>query len=165
MTDLDLEIIIELSNFPLYFASNLGYIYSDKRGKMKKLKPGKDGNGYYKVKLYKDGKKYNKKVHRLVATTFLKKIKDKPFVDHINRIRTDNRLSNLRWCNRRENGINTGISKNNTSGVIGVHYHKNKKLWDASIQIEANKQKRKCFKNKEDAINWRLEMEKKYYNF
>jgi|SouAtlMetagenome_1021521.scaffolds.fasta_scaffold46389_1 hypothetical protein len=157
------EIIIELTDFPLYFASNFGNIYSEKTGKMKKMKPGKDKKtGYLKVCLYKDGKSY-KLVHRLVCETFLKKIKDKPFVDHINRIKTDNRLENLRWVNGRENNINTGISNRNTSGTKGVCFRKTTKTWCASIYIESNKMKQKYFKTKECAIKWRSEMEQKYY--
>lgn len=56
-----------------------------------------DSNGYYIVKLSKNGiiKKYN--VHRLIAETFLPNPNNLPQVDHINRIRIDNRIENLRW--------------------------------------------------------------------
>jgi len=45
------------------------------------------------------------------------------YVDHINRDRTDNRISNLRICSRRENSYNRSIGRNNTSGFKGVFKH------------------------------------------
>ena len=46
------------------------------------------------------------RVHRIVAETFIPNTEDKPEVDHINRIRTDNRVENLRWVTRLENAQN-----------------------------------------------------------
>jgi hypothetical protein len=44
-------------------------------------------------------------IHRLVAMTFISPIKGKHFVNHINGVKNDNRVSNLEWCNRSENGL------------------------------------------------------------
>ena len=44
-------------------------------------------------------------IHKLVAKTFIKN-NDKKYVDHINRIRNDNRLENLRWVTCSENNKN-----------------------------------------------------------
>lgn len=52
-------------------------------------------------------------------------------IDHINGIRTDNRICNLREVSRSENQKNKKIPKNNTSGVIGVSYCKRDKVWIA----------------------------------
>ena len=54
--------------------------------------------------------KINKKcylVHRLVAETFLDNPENKPFVDHIDRDRHNNNVSNLRWVTSSENNRNT----------------------------------------------------------
>ena len=50
-------------------------------------------------------------------------------VDHINRNRLDNRISNLRVVTSSENMKNCGMSKTNTSGIKGVRFHMGK--WEA----------------------------------
>lgn len=55
-------------------------------------------------------------------------------VDHINGDKTDNRIVNLRSVTKRVNSSNRTISSRNTSGVTGVHRHKNK--WRATIRIK-----------------------------
>lgn len=53
--------------------------------------------------------KKNYRVHRLIAETFLPIPKDKPFVDHINRDRSCNELSNLRFVTAKENARNSSV--------------------------------------------------------
>lgn len=57
-----------------------------------------------------------------------------PEIDHINGIKSDNRLANLRGVDRIENSRNLPISKANTSGVTGVCRFKDK--WRAYIKLE-----------------------------
>ena len=64
--------------------------------------------GYMRVRINRT--KYL--VHRLVAETFLPNPFNEPTVDHINRIRTDNRVSNLRWCSYREQRFNSSQTDN-----------------------------------------------------
>lgn len=67
----------------------------------------KGGSGYLQVLLY-DGKghRYRKKIHKLVAEMFLEKpINNKLVLDHINGIKTDNRVENLRWVTHYENSV------------------------------------------------------------
>ena len=51
--------------------------------------------------------KKNYRVHRLIAETFLPRLESKPYVDHINRDRSCNELSNLRFVTAKENSMNS----------------------------------------------------------
>jgi len=56
-------------------------------------------------------------------------------IDHINGLRSDNRIENLRSISESANKRNMGKSKRNTSGVTGVNWNKLLKKWVASIYI------------------------------
>ena len=93
----------------LYEVSNLGRIKSlnyRKTGKEKILKNIECENGYLIINLAKFGKYKTFKVHRLVAEAFIPNPENKPCVDHINTIREDNRVENLRWVTKEENNNN-----------------------------------------------------------
>lgn len=66
--------------------------------------------GYEIVSLSKDGKTYTRKVHRLVAEAFIPNPENKPCIDHINTVKTDNRVENLRWVTYAEN-MNNSITR------------------------------------------------------
>lgn len=59
-------------------------------------------------------------------------------IDHINLIKTDNRICNLRLANDSQNSCNSGKRPNNTSGYKGVTYHKIGKKWQAQIELNNN---------------------------
>ena len=72
------------------------------------LTPSMDKKGYLIVILTNNGeKKKYFKVHRLVAESFIENNQNKPQVDHINRIKDDNRVENLRWVTNSENQYNS----------------------------------------------------------
>ena len=105
---------MEIEGFPNYLVYEDGKIWSKKSKKY--LKPG-ISKGYYVVCLHNKGKKHMKKVHRLVAMAYIPNPDNKPFIDHINRDRADNRLQNLNWATMSENNINIGVQKNNKLGI------------------------------------------------
>ncbi len=90
--------------FGKYEVSNLGNVRNSKNNNI--LKPTKDRYGYYYVCLFEDGKRYYKKVHRLVAEAFIPNPENKPYIDHIDSNRTNNVYSNLRWTTPKENSNN-----------------------------------------------------------
>lgn len=69
----------------------------------RKLKPRNNGFGYRKVGLTINGKYKSFMVHRLVAMCYIENPENKPQVNHINGIKTDNRVENLEWVTQSEN--------------------------------------------------------------
>lgn len=62
-------------------------------------------NGYEKVLLYNNGNRKMISVHRIVAEAFLSNHNNCSQVNHINGIKTDNRVENLEWCTPQQNVI------------------------------------------------------------
>ena len=94
----------------------------------------KDAYGYLNISLH--GKKW--KAHRL-AWLYVYGDFPKQEIDHINGIKDDNRISNLRDVNRLTNELNKGKQANNTSGFKGVSLQKQSGKWEAYICCNGKK--------------------------
>lgn len=130
-----IEVWKTINEYPDYEISNKGtvrnkYNNSTLKGKI-------NHKGYRVVSLYKEGKTKDFKIHRLVAQAFIPNPENKPIVDHINSIRTDNRVENLRWATYKEN-MNNPITKEKYYIPI-IQFTKEQdfvKLWPSIRDIE-----------------------------
>ena len=93
--------IKKLANYKGYSICSDGVVYSHKTHKIMKLS--KNHKGYLQVCLTLDGKKVTKRVHRLVAESFIPNPKGLPQVNHIDGDKTNNDISNLEWCDNSQN--------------------------------------------------------------
>lgn len=89
--------------------------------------------GYYQVTLCLNGKKFNHTIHKLIAESFLFKKSNDLVVDHINNIKTDNRIENLQYITHRINV--TKDKKNTVSKYVGVTFEKKINKWRSRIRI------------------------------
>jgi len=83
-------------------------------------------------------------------------------IDHINHVRNDNRIKNLRTVSCKENQKNKLMHKNNTSGVIGVHWYKPRMKWKAGIKVNGELNHLGYFTSLREAAKARKEAERKY---
>lgn len=111
-------------------------------------------DGYVETK---NKEKENILLHRLV-TNF-----QYPIVDHINRNKLDNRLNNLRCVTTSQNQMNKSIQKNNTSGITGVSWDKNRNKWHVMISVNHKNINLGRFDSLEEARKVRRKAEKIYH--
>jgi hypothetical protein len=111
-----------------YSISSFGNVKNDKTDKM--LKPSKKSSGYLSVCLYKK----TKLIHRLMIP-FLENLNNYECVDHIDRNRLNNNISNLRMVSRSENNRNKTKKQNTLSQYVGVTFDKRTQKWMAQCKI------------------------------
>ena len=129
-----------------YKISNLGRLISLKNNKEKLIKSNLNTQGYPQARLLKVGIKQKiSRIHRLVAENFIENKLSLKQVNHINGIKSDNRLENLEWCDNSynqlhafktglqepKNGIKNGMSKMTEQKVLEI-----RKLYPKYTQVQ-----------------------------
>lgn len=140
-----MEVWKTINDCPDYLISNFGKVKSIKRGKERVLKGGLNKDGYVYFILCNNGFEKTKTAHQLVAQEFLnhKPCGNKIVVNHINFIRTDNRVENLEIITNRENTNKKHIKSN--SKFVGVGWNIKTKKWISRIYINGKRKHLGCF--------------------
>lgn len=90
----------DIKDYENYQISDTGIVVNKKTGRELKQQEKK---GYMNVSLFKNGKKKNKLVHRLVAEAYIENIKNYPQINHKDEDTLNNMVENLEWCTQRYN--------------------------------------------------------------
>lgn len=89
----------EIEGFEGYFITKNGEVYSNKKyNELHKMVLKEDKDGYLEVGLYKNKKRYFRRVHRLVGITFLENKNHLPQINHKDGNKKNNSIENLEWC-------------------------------------------------------------------
>lgn len=106
--------LVELKDFPNYFVSDEGNIYSRKYHPIRnrncnllKINQQIRKDGYSIIQLRKDNRTIAQYVHRLIAEAFIPNPAKKPCINHIDGNRHNNSVSNLEWCSYSENSLHS----------------------------------------------------------
>jgi molybdenum-dependent DNA-binding transcriptional regulator ModE len=132
-----------IKEHPNYSVSNLGNVMNNKTNKIMKicLK-----GGYYNVSLVNETGQKTIKVHRLVAFAFIENPENKSDVNHEDKNKLNNNISNLTWMTRKEN---------NQHKSIGLIYKSNKNK--PVMRLSKNEEVLENYNSIEDAGQWAFE--------
>ena len=115
-----------------------------------KVAGSRDFKGYWVIGITVGGRLFVYKAHRL-AWFYMTGEWPYPSVDHIDRVKNNNKFINLRLANASQNGGNAGLRKDNTSGVKGVNWYKSSNKWVAKIAVKGKRLSLGYFDSIDDA--------------
>jgi len=139
-----------ITTHPNYEISDAGEVRNSKTGRT--LTPALT-HGYHRITLCINNITSNWTIHRLVALYHIENPENYPCVDHIDRNRTNNHVSNLRWVTHSENSKNTGYSHYNRTGTM--HHIVITRNGRFRVQITNGLRVAKNFKTSEEAVAFR----------
>ena len=133
----------------IYQVSNFGNVKSCKTGLIRNYYLEK--NGYYSITLRKNGTGNTRKVHQLVAESFLnhKRCGYKLVINHIDFNKINNKVDNLEIVTNRENSNRKHIES--SSKYVGVQWNTEKRKWKSTIRINGNRNHLGYFNNELEA--------------
>lgn len=146
-----------------YGISENGDVYSYRHARF--VTPYVNTNGYIRVRLTREGRQIPMYLHRLLALTFIpnKNTKECLYVDHADRDKQNNSLSNLRWCTLSENNRNKSKREGASSKFLGVSWNKQYNKWESRILVEDNHLSLGSFDDEHKAAEAYRTASKKYF--
>ena len=112
----------EINGYENYTIDETGLVMNTKFNRI--MKPWINDEGYLRVGLYKNGKQKQFSLHRLLALAFIPNENNYETVDHIDRNKLNNNLSNLRWATRSMQTDNRNVISNTGHKLISYDYNK-----------------------------------------
>ncbi len=154
-----MEMFFSLKNeFTNYAISNLGNVKNIITNRI--LKPQVDKYGYVYVSLANKGFQQKKKIHRLMAETFIPNPLNKKEVNHKDGNPKNNLANNLEWCTHFENQTHKIKLWNCSSKYLGVTFNKKDNKWRSQIQINKKKFSLGTYNTEIEAYQARVNFEK-----
>ena len=118
-------------------------------------------NGYRHIQITLAGKRRKYLAHH-ISYAWHRGLWPAAEIDHINHLRDDNQIENLRAVSREENSRNLSLAVNSSTGVTGVVWHIRDRKWQARIMVNRKLIHLGSFANFDDAVAARKSAEKKF---
>lgn len=152
------ELISRIKNHLHYDSATGKLTWLKTTGRQVAGRPGgsPNGSGYIQIKIF--GVMYV--AHRL-AWAMHYGVWPRLQIDHINHVRDDNRIENLREATNKENSRNVSVRRGSSLGVLGVSFNKGHGYYEAHITINRKKKHIGWFMTMDEAMSARKEAEKK----
>ena len=126
-----------IKDFENYLITKDGDIYSNIF--YRKLKCSSDKNGYLKIRLVNKSGRKSMFLHRLLAIQFIPNPLNKPFINHIDGNKSNNKLNNLEWCTHKENmkhAWDNNLYKDYTESIKKANNAKSIEVFDTLNNIK-----------------------------